>query len=94
MEHSPKTDHPLGHKTPMNFLKIKIGWYFLTRNFYTQTTNKKKSSQHLETKQYTFFFSILGLELRAYTLSHSTGPFFVRGFFQDMVLQTICPGWL
>jgi hypothetical protein len=26
---------------------------------------------------------VLGLELRAYTLSHSTSPFFVMGFFRD-----------
>jgi hypothetical protein len=27
-----------------------------------------------------FFFAVLGLELRVYTLSHSTSPFFVMGF--------------
>jgi hypothetical protein len=27
-----------------------------------------------------FFFVVLGLELRAYTLSHSTSPIFVKGF--------------
>jgi hypothetical protein len=35
------------------------------------------------------FFAMLGLELRAYTLSHSTSPFFVVifvVFFQDRVL--------
>jgi hypothetical protein len=39
-----------------------------------------------------FFFSVLGFELKAYTLSHSTSPFFVcvMGFFQDRVSQTIC----
>jgi hypothetical protein len=26
-----------------------------------------------------FFFVVLGLELRAYTLSHSTSPIFVKG---------------
>jgi hypothetical protein len=37
-----------------------------------------------------FFFSpVLGLGLRAYTLSHSTSP-----FYQDRVSQTICLGWL
>jgi hypothetical protein len=37
------------------------------------------------------FFPVLGFELRAYTLSHSTSPFFVMGFFfQDRVLQPIC----
>jgi hypothetical protein len=25
---------------------------------------------------------VLGLELRAFTLSHSTNPFFVKGFFE------------
>jgi hypothetical protein len=30
----------------------------------------------------TFFFAVLGLELRAYTLSHSTSPFFEMGFFE------------
>jgi hypothetical protein len=38
-------------------------------------------------------FVVLGLELRAFTLSHSTSPIFVKGFFQDRVLQTIFPGW-
>jgi hypothetical protein len=35
---------------------------------------------------YIHFFAVLGLEFRAYTLSHSTSPFFVMGFFQDKVL--------
>jgi hypothetical protein len=26
------------------------------------------------------FFEVLGLELRAFTLSHSTSPIFVKGF--------------
>jgi hypothetical protein len=29
-----------------------------------------------------FFFAVPGLELRAYTLSHSTSPFFVIGVFK------------
>jgi hypothetical protein len=29
-----------------------------------------------------FFLEILGCELRAYTLRHSTSPFFVMGFFK------------
>jgi hypothetical protein len=29
-----------------------------------------------------FFFEVLGFELRAYTLSHSTRPFFVMVFFK------------
>jgi hypothetical protein len=28
------------------------------------------------------FFAVLGLELRTYTLSHSTSPFFVLDFFE------------
>jgi hypothetical protein len=38
-------------------------------------------------------FAVLGFELRAYILSHSTRHFW-EGFFLDRVLQTICPGWL
>jgi hypothetical protein len=37
-----------------------------------------------------FFFAVLRLELRAYTLSHSTSPIFVKGF-QDRVLQNYLP---
>jgi hypothetical protein len=40
-----------------------------------------------------FFFVLLGLELRAFTLSHTTSPFY-DGYFGDRVSQTICPGWL
>jgi hypothetical protein len=36
----------------------------------------------------------LGLELKAFTLSHSTSPFFCDGFFQVRVSRTICLGWL
>jgi hypothetical protein len=35
---------------------------------------------------------LLGLELRAYTLSHSTSPFFFKGFLQDWVSWTVFPG--
>jgi hypothetical protein len=42
-----------------------------------------------------FFLVVLGLELRAYTLSHSTSPFFFCDeFFWDRVSWTICLGWL
>jgi hypothetical protein len=42
-----------------------------------------------------FFFAVLGLELRAYTLSHSTSPFSVMGFFKIGSCRTIhSPGWL
>jgi hypothetical protein len=30
-----------------------------------------------------FFFAVLGLELRAFTLSHSTSPIFVKGFSRE-----------
>jgi hypothetical protein len=33
-----------------------------------------------------FFLPVLEFELRAYTLSHSTNPFFCDGFFQDGIL--------
>jgi hypothetical protein len=43
-----------------------------------------------------FFFlcAVLGLKLRAYTLSHSTSPFVVKGFFEIGSCGTICLGWL
>jgi hypothetical protein len=40
-----------------------------------------------------FFFAVLGLELRAYTFSHCTSPFFMMGFF-EIGSGTICLGWL
>jgi hypothetical protein len=36
-----------------------------------------------------FFFAVLGLELRAYTLSQSTSPFFVMVFFQDSFFKLV-----
>jgi hypothetical protein len=41
-----------------------------------------------------FFPVVLGLKLRAYTLSHSTSPIFCEGFFQNRVSGTFCLGWL
>jgi hypothetical protein len=40
-----------------------------------------------------FLFVVLGFELRAYTMSHSTSPF-CDGFFKTRVSQTVCLGWL
>jgi hypothetical protein len=37
---------------------------------------------------------VLGLELRAYTLSHSTSPFFVMGFFEIGSHELFVRGWL
>jgi hypothetical protein len=42
---------------------------------------------------FSFFLAVLGLELRAYILSHSISPFCVR-YFQDRVFRTISLGWL
>jgi hypothetical protein len=40
------------------------------------------------------FFVILGLEIRAFTLNHSTSPVFCEKFFETESCGTICPGWL
>jgi hypothetical protein len=40
-----------------------------------------------------FFFWVLGLELRIFTLSHSIRPIFVKDF-QDRVSLTVFPDWL
>jgi hypothetical protein len=40
------------------------------------------------------FFAVLGLELRAYTLSHSTSPFFVMGLFKIGSCELFFLGWL
>jgi hypothetical protein len=40
-----------------------------------------KKKKNIKKKRIFFFlFAGLGFELRAYTLSHSTRPFFVKGF--------------
>jgi hypothetical protein len=41
-----------------------------------------------------FFFEVLGFELRAYTLSHSTSPFLWWVSFEIGSCGSICPGWL
>jgi hypothetical protein len=41
-----------------------------------------------------FFFLVLELEYRAYTLIHSTSPVFHEGFFEIGSHGTICPYWL
>jgi hypothetical protein len=57
-------------------------------------TKKAKAKQITDVSPLlSFFFSVLGLELRGYTLSHSTSPL-CEGFFWDRVLQSICPVWL
>jgi hypothetical protein len=41
-----------------------------------------------------FFFEVLGLELRTFTLSHSTSSIFCEEFFEIRFHRTICQGWL
>jgi hypothetical protein len=41
-----------------------------------------------------FFFSVLGLELRAFILSHSTNPFFVMNILKIGFLELFAQGWL
>jgi hypothetical protein len=40
------------------------------------------------------FFAMLEFQLRAYTLNHSTSPFFAKGVFRDKISQTVCLGCL
>jgi hypothetical protein len=40
------------------------------------------------------FFLVLGFELRAYTLSHSTSPFFVMDFFEIESFKLFAQGLL
>jgi hypothetical protein len=56
-------------------------WKLEVANKGYQYENFYKEGKPLGKREF-FFFSVLGLELRAYTLSHSTSPFFVRGFFE------------
>jgi hypothetical protein len=39
-----------------------------------------------------FFFAVLGFELRAYALSYSSSPLFVKSFFK--INSLYFPGWL
>jgi hypothetical protein len=41
-----------------------------------------------------FFFAVLGLELKAYTLSHLTNPFLCWVFFRDRSHELFACGWL
>jgi hypothetical protein len=52
-----------------------------TNNFLFLDRKKRLASNLWPNFSPFFFFPILGLELRAYTLRHSTSPFFVMGFF-------------
>jgi hypothetical protein len=41
-----------------------------------------------------FIFAVLGFELRAYTLTHSTRPFFGWVFFEIGTGELFCLAWL
>jgi hypothetical protein len=43
-------------------------------------TAGQEFSSSFSSSSFFFFFVVLGLELRAFTLSHSTSPIFVKGF--------------
>jgi hypothetical protein len=47
----------------------------------------------VKTGLFFFFLAVLGLELRAFTLSHSTSPIFVKGFSRQG-LENYFLGWL
>jgi hypothetical protein len=48
-----------------------------------QEDHKFKASAYTPKKvSFSFLFAVLGLELRAFTLSHSTNPIFCDGFFE------------
>jgi hypothetical protein len=49
--------------------------------FYTDVSQKTKKQSFLFT-HFFFLFAVLGLELRAFTLSHSTSPIFVEVFLR------------
>jgi hypothetical protein len=44
--------------------------------------NTKRAGGVAQVVFFFFFFPVLGFELRAFALSHSTSPFFVKGFFK------------
>jgi hypothetical protein len=72
----------------MNF---RLGWI---PAILKKQTNKQKNqtpltfgrlqglSKSFIKNSFFFFFAVLGLELRAFTLSHSTSPIFVIRFFE------------
>jgi hypothetical protein len=66
--------------------------YFISKYFSISVLSlKEKDSSLKQNHNIFFFFFSTGLELRAYTLSHSTSPFCDR-LFQVRVSQTICLG--
>jgi hypothetical protein len=62
----------------------------LIKIFIPQTMLNPRPHSHLEFSLvsiiFFFFLVVLGFELRAYTLSHSTSPFLCERFFRDRVL--------
>jgi hypothetical protein len=49
--------------------------------------HRDKSFQFLNLYVFFFFLTVLGLELRVFTLSHSTSPFFVMGFYEIVLRE-------
>jgi hypothetical protein len=78
-------------------LKIHKLFKFLpVSNWLTAKANVKALPDTVERNVSSFFFfvAVLGLELRAYTLSHSTSPFLSRVFFKIGSHGTVCPDCL
>jgi hypothetical protein len=81
---------------------VRIGYYYLYFDFHSNLGHRGFREQSpgicgmqteiTQQQLIKHFFSVLELELRAFTLSHSISPFLWR-VFQDRVLQTVCLGW-
>jgi hypothetical protein len=51
----------------------------MARHLGTKPSTQEPFGEHIF---FLIFFLVLGFELKAYTLSHSTSPFFVMVFFE------------
>jgi hypothetical protein len=69
------------HFCPQNSRKRKLTLSNQFKNWSACTVQYIKL-KFLDSNSWFSFFSVMGLELRAYTSSHSTSPFFVMGFFE------------
>jgi hypothetical protein len=75
----------------LNNILIIFQWINLElefRTYFSEYTNRNTFNWHKN------IHMVLGLELRAYTLSHSSSPFFVKILFEIESLGAICPCWL
>jgi hypothetical protein len=78
---------------------LQIHWFHICRFDKLQIKNIQGKKKFSVLNMYRFFilfyfFAVLRLELRAFTLSHFTSPIFCDRVFQDRVSRTICTGWL